>query len=229
METNLEVLCRCLLFRELPEKVVLNEILPVGRVAEYAKNTQLIASQERVNWFGVILKGRVQILQTFSDGERSLMDTLGVGSIVGADLICTRSRRSPYFAIVSEDAKLMVFGANCLMEKESPLTSATQLSVMRQLMTLIAHENMRKHYRIAILSQKGLRDRILTYLTMQAVRRGTNSFTIPYSREELATYLCVNRSALSHELKCMERENLIYTKKNKFILYARGQEQCTWS
>jgi len=74
-------------------------------------------------------------------------------------------------------------------------------------------------YRFAILSRKGLRERIETYLTMQASRRQTQTFTIPFSREELAAFLCVNRSTLSHELSKMQQEGLISFRKNEFTLH----------
>ena len=79
-------------------------------------------------------------------------------------------------------------------------------------------ENMKKAYRLAIMSRNGLRERILAYLTMQAAKRGTNTFTIPFSREELAAFLCVNRSALSHELSLMRQEGLLDFHKNNFSL-----------
>ena len=77
---------------------------------------------------------------------------------------------------------------------------------------------MQKEYRLAILSQKGLRERILTYLQMQATKRQVRSFEIPFSRDDLASFLCVNRSALSHELSKMQEEGLIRFHKNSFTL-----------
>ena len=81
---------------------------------------------------------------------------------------------------------------------------------------------MKKEYRLAILSQKGLRDRIVTYLTMQAGRLGKTSFDIPFSREELAAFLCVNRSALSKELSLMQEDGLIRFRKNHFTIIDTG-------
>ena len=54
---------------------------------------------------------------------------------------------------------------------------------------------------------------------MQARRRNQNSFSIPFSREEMAAFLCVNRSALSHELSLMRKEGLISFRKNEFTLH----------
>ena len=44
-------------------------------------------------------------------------------------------------------------------------------------------------------------------------------FNGPISREELAAYLCVNRSALSRELSLMQEEGLITFQKNQFHLH----------
>ncbi len=70
---------------------------------------------------------------------------------------------------------------------------------------------------------------MLVYLTMQAERRGTSTFRIPFSREELAAFLCVNRSALSHELSRMEAEGLIRFRKNEFTLLSAGERRSAWS
>ena len=101
--------------------------------------------------------------------------------------------------------------------------------LQRNLLTILSDGNLRKHYRLAILAQRGLRDRVLVYLTMQAERRGTPTFRIPFSREELAAFLCVNRSALSHELSRMEAEGLIRFRKNEFTLLSAGERRSAWS
>ena len=95
------------------------------------------------------------------------------------------------------------------------------IALVAAVLTLISQENMKKEYRFAILSRKGLRERILTYLSMQSSKRHTNTVVIPFSREEMASYLCVNRSALSHELSQMQQEELIQFRKNTFTLCRR--------
>ena len=74
-----------------------------------------------------------------------------------------------------------------------------------------------------------MRERVLVYLTMQAGKKGTSRFRIPFTREELADFLCVNRSALSHELGKMEREGLIRFRKNEFTLLSEGKDRSGWS
>jgi len=49
-----------------------------------------------------------------------------------------------------------------------------------------------------------------------AQRGAAKKFSIPFNREELAQYLCVDRSAMSGELGKMRGEGLIRYKKNEF-------------
>ena len=60
--------------------------------------------------------------------------------------------------------------------------------------------------------------KIIKYLSLQSARYGSKEFAVEYSREELASYLDINRSVLSHELKSMERDGIIKVHKNNFIL-----------
>ena len=56
----------------------------------------------------------------------------------------------------------------------------------------------------------------MSFLSGCADREGSNTFLIPFDRQQLADYLCADRSALSNELSKMKREGLIIFKKNKF-------------
>ena len=65
---------------------------------------------------------------------------------------------------------------------------------------------------------KSIRERLLSYLSEQAVEHGSAHFTIPFSRQQLADYLGVDRSALSNELSKMQRDGLLSFRKSEFTL-----------
>lgn len=217
MSDLLSVLKTTDLFSDLPDEIILREILPHRQLQEYRKGQFLIEPQQRVNNFAVVLSGKIHIMHIFPEGSYSLMSALSVGDILGADLICTRSQISPYHVVAAATTRVLYFPVE-LLTKPGSLDEPWRLNVLDRLLTLISHENMKKEYRLAILSQKGLRERIITYLTMQAARRRKTTFAISFSREELASFLCVNRSALSHELSLMQKEGLILFRKNTFTL-----------
>ncbi len=222
MSDPMAILARCPLMGSLPEKFIRQTLLPLGRVRQFSKGEEIIGARERVDWFGVVLEGRVQIKQLFSNGMSSLMENLFSSYVLGAELIFTKTRKSPYHAVAAVPTQVMVFPCGLLTDP-GVLPAEDRQIMWRQLLTMISQANMRKHNRIAILSQRGLRDRVLTYLTLQAARREDDSFQISFSREELADYLCVNRSALSHELSLMKQDGLIQFRKNRFTLLHKGE------
>lgn len=218
MNTLTAMMKKTLLFSGLTADAIQQELLPHGQLQEAPKGTYLIVPQQYVDHFAVVLEGRIHTLHLFPDGNYSLMGALLPGNILGADLICTKTRLSPYHALVAEPVKLYSFPAKILTHPGT-IPEPDRLQILGSLLTLISQTNMKKEYRLAILSQKGLRERIVTYLTMQAERQQSNTFQIPFSREDLASFLCVNRSALSHELSLMRREGLLSFRKNSFTIY----------
>ena len=59
----------------------------------------------------------------------------------------------------------------------------------------------------------------------EAQRRGSYEFDIPFSRQQLADYLSVERSGLSLELGKMRDEGLLDFHKSHFVLKAPGAGQ----
>lgn len=192
-------------------------LIPRGSVTEYSKDATLFYPQDRVSQVQVLLRGKVHLLYFMSDGKVDLRNALGPLSIVGLDLICTRTQISPYQAVAAEACSVFSFPVSLLLEP-GILPEQERLSALNQLLISLSHMNMQKEYRLAILTHNSLRERILIYLTMQAARRQTLSFSIPFSREEMASFLSVNRSALSHELSLLRQEGVLDFHKNHFTL-----------
>lgn len=213
-----DILKRTELFREIPDELLLQEILPAGRFQFYGTGQSLIRAQQTANYFAVILSGRVNIVHFFPDGHSSLTTVLTAADVLAADLIYTRTRISPYNAVAADETRVLYFPAE-LLTTSGAVTEPWRQVMLSALLTLVSHDNMKKEYRLAILSQRGLRARVMSFLVMQANRHKSATITIPFSREELASYLCVDRSALSHELSLMQQEGLITFRKNVFTLH----------
>jgi len=220
MDNRLHALQEHPLFSSLSEQSLARQLLPLCRERSFLRDQSIFHPQERVDQIALVLSGRVHLAHLFEDGSISLMTVLGKGAVLGADLAATPSRRAPYHALAAEETQLLLMPADAILTPGS-LDEVDRLILLQGLLRLVANANMKKEYRLAILSRKGLRQRILTYLTMQAAKQGRQSFSIPFSREELAAFLCVNRSALSHELSLMAEEGILRFRKNEFTLLDR--------
>ena len=72
--------------------------------------------------------------------------------------------------------------------------------------------------KLSHLAQRTTRAKILSYLSEMAQQNRSFEFDIPYSRQQLADYLSVERSGLSVELGKMRRDGLLNFHKNHFVL-----------
>lgn len=82
------------------------------------------------------------------------------------------------------------------------------------MLMLLAQKNLMLHQKIEILSKHTIRERLLCFFE----QRGQKELTIVLNREELAAFLCVERSALSAELSKMQRDGILVYKGNYFRL-----------
>ena len=69
-----------------------------------------------------------------------------------------------------------------------------------------------------MVSKRTTREKLLSFLSIQAQLQQTRYFETPLGRVELAEYLCVDRSAMTRELSKMKEEGLIDYDKNCFRL-----------
>lgn len=220
MENLLHAIKECKLFRDLPDDVIAQNVLPYGQILDYPRHSHLVMAQDSIDTFGLILMGKVNIQYVDDNDSYRIMDILEPGDLFGVDLMCTRSRVAPYHAVTAQITRMLVFPMSMILNPDGPLADH-HVPLLMRLLQMIGDENIRKEYRLAILCQRGMRDRIMTFLTMRADRAGSNTFSVPFSRSEMASYMCVNRTSLSHELSLMEQEGILRFDKNRFTLLKR--------
>ncbi|PID82294.1 MAG: hypothetical protein CSB16_02235 [Clostridiales bacterium] len=217
MDDVLQSLSECTIFKDIPRDIISNKVIPLGRVKNFTKGEYIFHFQDVIRDLIIVISGIVHSIYIYENGNYTVLDSAEKGEIVGVDLIFTKSNISPYQSINATDTKIFFIKKSYIYGENSPLQEF-QNNIYKKMLTLIANDNIRKRYRLIILSQKGLRDRISTYLSMQSIKHQSRSIKIPFSRSELASFLCVNRSSLSHELSLMKQDGLIDFHKNSFTL-----------
>ena len=85
-------------------------------------------------------------------------------------------------------------------------------------MKSMAVKNINFHQRIEVTSKRSTREKLMAYLMIQAKKAGSDSFYIPFDRQELADYLEVERSGLSAEISKLRDEGILESRKNFFKL-----------
>jgi CRP-like cAMP-binding protein len=88
--------------------------------------------------------------------------------------------------------------------------------LIENMVHIIANKNRDLMRKVEVVSRRSIREKLLTYLSIQAQAQGSRYFEIPLGRLELAEYLCVDRSALTRELAKMKDEGLLDYDRNWF-------------
>ncbi|MCL1982352.1 MAG: Crp/Fnr family transcriptional regulator [Clostridiales bacterium] len=182
----------------------------------YKKDDVVLLSGDTVKFVGLVLSGSVQVIREDIDGRVMLLNELGVSEIFGEVFACAGVNHSPVTVQAKEDAEIL------LVNYKKIITSCTaacpfHTRLIENMLKLIAAKSLVLNQRIEILSKRTTREKLLAFFDMQ--RGAAKKFTIPFNREELAQYLCVDRSAMSSELSKMRNEGLMSFSKNAFEIF----------
>jgi len=168
------------------------------------------------NFVGIVLTGRLHIIREDFDGNRSLMAAAVPGEIFAEALCCAGVRESPVTVVASADSTVMLLSFSRILHT-CPNACSFHTRLIGNMLGLIATRNISLQDQMKIVRMKSVRAKVLRYLEALASKQGRR-ITIPFNREELADFLCVERSALSHELSKMKGDGLIDYRKNLFQL-----------
>lgn len=152
---------------------------------------------------GIVHSGLIRGEKLLVEGNSHLAYVYAKGDVFAIEGAVSGKKTSP-LEYVSEGESLALF-----FDVQRIFSSSYEKLLIKGLLEVLANDNIKKLYRVEILSQKGLRERILAYLHIMSGHNDSQTFRINMSREQIARYLCVNRSALSYELNEMKREGII--------------------
>lgn len=150
-------------------------------------------------------------------GNKSILSSVGPGQVFAETYACLPDEPLMVSVTAAEDtAVLFLHAPHMLAPCTQTCTCHAQL--IRNLLFVSARKNLELSRRAFHTAPKTIRGRLLSYLSMQAIHAGSDSFSIPFDRQQLADYLGVDRNALSAELGRMRREGLLDFRKNWFHL-----------
>ncbi|WP_340147270.1 Crp/Fnr family transcriptional regulator [Ruminiclostridium josui] len=178
----------------------------------------LLLAGDKVSSVGIILSGSAQIVKEDIMGNRNIVSEIGVADMFGEAFACANVSKSPVTVLTTTGCTVMYIKFSRIITTCSSACSFHTMLISNML-SLIAQKNIFLNNKIDILSQRSIREKLMAYFSMQIQKSGKNRFRIPFSRDELADFLCINRSALSRELSKMKQENILDFDRNEFEIY----------
>ena len=188
-----------------------------ARLKSYESGEMIIRQSDVITNLYLVLEGGVNIEKDTYWGRRIIITKLGVNDNIAMSFVACKAVESTIDAIASENTKLLVLNyEKCTSMCQN--ACARHKVLINNMFEILAKENLELLQKIENVSQKSIRDKLLTYLSNEARKNKNNSFEIPFNRQDLADYLNIDRSAMSFELSKLQKEGLIQYEKNKFLL-----------
>ena len=167
---------------------------------------------------GIILEGRIQVIQNNYNGTKTVVDDLGKNNLIGCKY--TYLKNEEYEIVAKENSKLIIISYSEIRNMAD--TTDKSLNIFIKNLLFATNEILEsKVERIEVLTQKTIRSKLLEYFNVNSKKNGSRYIYLPFNFSDLATYLAVDRSAMTRELGYLKDEGFIIVKGKKITLLYR--------
>lgn len=218
MKDRMEFLKNVALFKGI-SPVEIPEILKClnARTSGYKKQDIILMEGQSVSSVGIVLSGGVQIMKEDYMGNRNILAEISPGNLFAETYSCVQANHIPITAICISDGEILWVDYQRIVSTCST-ACPFHTKLIENMLLILASKNLLLSQKIEHISKRTTREKLLAYLSDQAAQRETHEFNIPFNRQELADYLCVDRSAMSNELSKLQKEGVLEFSQNHFLL-----------
>lgn len=208
LKTDIESLLHCLSYK----------------IKKFDKNSFILRQGERCEDAALVLSGSVHIITEDFWGNRTILSDISPGSVFAETFAFEGSKPLTVSALAVSDAEILFFSINKILTVcSSACTFHTR--IIRNFVQVLALKNIMLNRKLLYLSFRSTQEKLLSYLSDQAKTLKSEKFVIPFTRQELADFLCVDRSAMSSEISKLQKEGVLETHKNEFTLFSRTDKK----
>lgn len=171
------------------------------------------------NKVGILLSGSISLNRLDVDGNLYMLEYMTEGGIFGAFFSLFTDASD--LMVICERACTVVFIDTYHITKRCQNACHHHTVVVENLLQLMTEKVQQLSEKVEILSHRSIREKLLCYFRMQSGKQGGVHFELPFSFSALASYLCIDRSAMTRELRKMKAEGLLEVNGRSIRLYGQ--------
>jgi cAMP-binding proteins - catabolite gene activator and regulatory subunit of cAMP-dependent protein kinases len=218
MEQFFDVIAKAPLFRGVEGaelRALITCLSPTYK--EYGKGAPIFHQGEVVPGIGIVLSGRVLIAEDDFWGNRNILADTVPGDLFGEAYACLPGERLRVNVIAEEKCNILLLNVPRILTA-CPSACPFHARLIQNLLMETARKSLTLTRKLSHMVKRTTREKLLSYLSSQSVAQGSATFDIPFNRQQLADYLCVDRSAMSGELCRLRNEGVLSFERNHFQL-----------
>ena len=218
MKKYIPVLKRTKLFSGVGEEDIASLLSCLGaRKKECKKGEYILREGEHISDIFILVEGKIHIQKDDYWGNRSILSVISVGEMFGEGYAAPESGALLNDVVAVEDSSVIFFDVKRILTTCSSACRFHNM-IVQNMFFAISDKNRKLVQKLGHMSGRTTRAKLISYLSEEAKRQGSSTFTVPFNRQQLADYLCVDRSAMSNELCKMRDEGMIKFEKSRFEL-----------
>ena len=200
-------------FRLLPEqRKILFESLDI-KSRSFSRGEKIMDLADDDSRTGILMEGLAYLISNNDSGEENIIDYYQPGHI-----FCGRftpdTNVNLYSIIAKKKCIVYFFSYESIVQN---IKDNAEIH-LRFVDNVIASTSCRNQIHIDILSQRTIRQKLLTYFSYLHEITQQNELTLPIPLSDLADYICTDRCAMMRELKKMNKEGIIISKGQQITL-----------
>lgn len=184
---------------------------------DFPKEAFVLRAGDTAESIGLVLTGTVLVIQEDIWGNRNILSKAGLGQTFAAAYACAPGSRLNVSVVAETPVTVLFLNVKRILTV-CPSACSYHSRIIRNLLGELAGKNLQFSEKLTHVGQRSTRSKIMSYLSAEAQRLGTYELDIPFSRQQLADYLGVERSGLSQELGKMKKDGLLDYHKSHFVL-----------
>ena len=188
-----------------------------AQVKEFEKNEIITTYIVNRSMIFIVLDGSADLLRYDFNGNQTIVEKFNKYDVFG-EIFYRININNELFVKAREKSKILMFNYD-IFEKKCKKNCKFHEELLIGLPNLVLSKVSDLNLRIELLSQKTIRDKILSYFRILSQNSFSKTFTLPFSLTDLADYLSIDRSAMMREIKTLKEDGIIKKlDKNRFTL-----------
>ena len=182
---------------------------------KFSKNINILSNVNLDDYIAIIDYGSAQLIYNDYNGNKIILEELSENEMFGS---ITYSISSEEITCLTKESTQITFIEYNQITNNEIIKNDFYIIFIKNLIKILSEQISNKNERIQILTKKSTRDKLIEYFKIEAQKKGTKKYTLPMSYTELASYLSVDRSAMTREIKYLKEDGIINTNNRKINL-----------
>ena len=200
-ETELKKLYTCLRAKEV----------------KFEQNAEICSYDSQKGVLGVVTQGEVIIKKIDLNGNSTILDHIQKNGVF-SDIFAFTATEANFIGVYAGEPTTVIFFDYPSVFKRCQKACEYHSTFVENLLKIVIDKSKTLSQRVEILSNKTIREKILSYASIVVNQAGSLTFTLPMSLTSFAEYLCVDRSAMMRELKKLSEKGILRVNKKEITV-----------